>query len=257
MIQNEDRFNQLVNAALAQDFSGWDFSFLEGRKLSTEYLPWDYTQEVRQQMKHASTMLDMGTGGGEFLSSLAPFPETTYATEGWALNVPIAQKRLEPLGVKVYSIEDKYRLPFDDNTFDLVINRHEGFHVDDIHRMLKPDGFFITQQVGGLNNIRFNELLNAPLPKYYEVSLKGYVRQLEKVGFEILRAEEHFPEERYLDIGAVVYNLKVISWQIEDFSVEKYRPQLGKIHNMIERDGYVAITAHRFFIKAQKKNIPG
>ena len=62
-------------------------------------------------MRDAATMLDMGTGGGEFLFSLHPLPKTVYATEGYKPNVPIARQRLEPLGVKVvYFEEDSSRL---------------------------------------------------------------------------------------------------------------------------------------------------
>lgn len=252
MIHNEDRFNQLIADALAQGFSGWGFSYLDGRH-STEDLPWDYEEKVHQEMPHAHTMLDMGTGGGEFLASLAPLPKKTYATEGWEVNVPIAQERLKPYGVKVYAVEDKHNLPFENNTFDLVINRHETLDGEDIHRILKPDGIFITQQVGGANNIRFNELLDAPSPEFDDVLLENSVQQLTDAGLEIIQTEESFPEERYLDIGAVVFYLSVIKWQIEDFGVQKYHQQLGKIHNMIEQDGYLATSAHRFFIKAQKQ----
>lgn len=204
-------------------------------------------------MKHSKAMLDMGTGGGEFLASLAPFPEKIYATEAWSLNVPIAKECLEPLGAEVYAIEDKHHLPFDDNSFDLIINRHEAFLASDIYRMLKPDGFFIAQMVGGLNNIRFNELLSAPSPEFDDVLLDETTRQLREAGLDIVHTEECFPEERYFDIGAVVFQLEVIKWQIEDFTVEKYRSALGEIHNMIEQDGYLPTLAHRIFIKAQKK----
>ncbi len=70
-------------------------------------------------------MLDMGTGGGEFLSSLAPFPPYTCATEAYPPNVPIAKARLEPLGIEVFQISEDNFLPIPDNTLDLVINRHE------------------------------------------------------------------------------------------------------------------------------------
>jgi SAM-dependent methyltransferase len=253
MIHNEDRFNQLIDDALAQGFSGWNFSYLDGR-WSTEDIPWDYEGEVRQEMPHARTMLDMGTGGGEFLESLAPLPEKTYATEGWEVNVPIAQERLKSYGVKVFAVGDKHNSPFEENTFDLVINRHDALNGEDIYHILKPDGIFITQQVGGANNIRFNEYLDAPSPEFGNVLLENTVQQLTKSGFDIIHAEESFPEERYFDIGAVVFYLSVIQWQIEDFSTQKYQQQLGKIHNMIEQDGYVSTLAHRFFIKAQKKN---
>ena len=251
MIQKEDRFHQLIADALAQEFSGWSFSYLEGRH-SSEDLTWDYTKEVRKLIPDAQTMLDMSTGGGEFLASLAPLPEKTYATEAWEVNVPIARENLKQYGVKVYTVEDQHNLPFEDNTFDLIINRHGSLNVPDIYRTLKPKGIFITQQVGGANNIHLNELLDAPPPVYGDERLDKRVQELTVAGFDLIQVEEAFPEERYFDIGALVFYLSVIQWQIEDFTTEKYRQQLGKIHNMIEQDGFLATLAHRFFIKAQK-----
>ncbi len=251
MIQNKDRFDQLIADALAQDFEGWDFSYLAGR-ITTEELPWDYGDEVRQNLKDAESMIDMGTGGGEFLSSLVPLPSQTVATEGWSVNVPVAQQRLAPLGVDVVHVADKHLLPFDSNSFDLILNRHDAFDADDVYRVLKPDGYFITQQVGGKNSIHFNELLDAPAPLYQDILLDSSVKALADAGFDIIDAIESFPEERFLDIGAVVCHLTVISWQVPDFSVEAYYEQLGQLHNMIEADGYLSIPAHRFFIKTHK-----
>ncbi|MNJ78400.1 hypothetical protein D3C77_761450 [compost metagenome] len=33
-----------------------------------------------------------------------------------------------------------------------MINRHEAYSVQELNRILKPGGLFITQQVGGQNN---------------------------------------------------------------------------------------------------------
>jgi len=254
MIANEDRFNHLIADALAQEFSGWSFSYLDGRH-STQDLPWDYENEVRQLIPRANSMLDIGTGGGELLASFAPLPQYTVATEGWDANVPIAQDRLKPFGVTVYAVDDHHNLPFENNTFDLIINRHAALNAPDIYRVLKPNGIFVTQQVGGRNNIRLNELLDASSPEFDYILLDSSVQQLTDEGLDIIHTHESFPEERYFDIGAVVFYLSVIQWQIEDFSLEKYRQQLGMIHNMIEQDGYLTTLAHRFYIQAQKPNI--
>jgi hypothetical protein len=64
-------FEQLVTEAHAATFSGWDFSWLAARS-TTEPLPWSYRAEVARYAADASAMLDMGTGGGEWLSELAP-----------------------------------------------------------------------------------------------------------------------------------------------------------------------------------------
>ncbi len=52
-----------------QPFSGWDFSYLSGRMLE-EQPPWSYTSRAAALMRQASSVVDMGTGGGERLLEL-------------------------------------------------------------------------------------------------------------------------------------------------------------------------------------------
>ena len=48
-------------------FSGWDFSFIsETGRMKSEPLSWSYGSTAFQLMQRAESMLDMGTGGGEF-----------------------------------------------------------------------------------------------------------------------------------------------------------------------------------------------
>ena len=90
-------FDELVTEAMDAPFSGWDFSWLDGRSRS-EPLPWDYSVRVAALACTARTMLDMGTGGGEVLSRLPARANRTVATEAWPPNVPMAGRRLLPLG---------------------------------------------------------------------------------------------------------------------------------------------------------------
>ncbi len=98
-------FDRLVAEAFEASFSGWDFSWLEGRWRGSPP-PWDYRQRVLAALPGVQSHLDMGTGGGELLASLAslaPLPPDTWATENHAPNMPIARARLEPLGVRVFT----------------------------------------------------------------------------------------------------------------------------------------------------------
>lgn len=75
-------------AEYEQPFSGWDFSRLAGRRESLRpHDTWDYTATVRRAMGGATALLDMDTGGGEFLATLAPLPPDTVAIEGYPPNV--------------------------------------------------------------------------------------------------------------------------------------------------------------------------
>jgi hypothetical protein len=134
-----------------------------------------------------------------------------------------------------------------------VINRHESFDVAEIWRILKPGGRFITQQVGGRDNLRLNQLLQDQVAfEFVEWSLAVAVQQLEATGLTVTVQLEAFPETRVADIGAVVYYLRAIPWQIEGFTVAGYRDKLLALHRMIRREGGLALTSHRFYVEAIK-----
>jgi len=158
MIVNKDRFDELISEAWQHDFAGWNFSFVAKRMLESQP-SWDYQQLVLEKIRAANSLLDLDTGGGEFLASLQPLPHQTCATEGYARNVPVAQARLEPLGVHVFDTLATVPLPFEDHSFDLVINRHGDFLASEVYRILKSGKRFVTQQVGGKNNIELNAML--------------------------------------------------------------------------------------------------
>jgi len=72
MIMNQDTFESLIAEALQQDFSGWDFSYLQGRWHGNNP-SWDYRQIVFDRSRQIHSLLDLGTGGVEVLSILIPF----------------------------------------------------------------------------------------------------------------------------------------------------------------------------------------
>ena len=245
-------FEQLVQEALNQPFEGWDFSWLRGRWYEAE-LTWNYRQRVQERVTSTASLLDMGTGGGEFLASLPGLPELTYATEGYAPNIPIAQERLTPLGVKVVSVTDDKLLPLPSETFGLVINRHESYYLPEVFRILQPHGIFLTQQVGPRNCIQLNQYLEAPVePEVSRWSLEQEIAALEEAGLHLLHYEEQVRDSIFYDIGAVIYYLKVIAWQIPDFSLDTYYDRLAALYRLIERQGAFYATAHRFLLEAER-----
>jgi len=253
MIKNKQLFERLLSEFEHQSISGWDFSHLADRWI-TKNPSWDYAQIVREKMEQAGSLLDMGTGGGELLSSFAPLPETTFATENYAPNVQIARNRLEQLNVRVVEIHSDDNLGFEDNFFELIINRHSSFSAGEIYRILKPTGYFITQQVGNTDNVRLNELMQEKVKLSYDNwTLEYAVQQIIENGFKVLVQKEAFPETIVRDVGALIYYLKAIPWQIPDFSIAKYNDRLIAIHNHIQDQGSLTIHSHRFFIEAMKQ----
>ncbi len=246
-------FQHLLKEA-EQPFSGWDFSYLShAGRWQSEPLPWSYASTLWPYLRDASSLLDMGTGGGEFLSLLAPLPAHTCATEGHPPNFPLAQQRLEPLGVRVFKITDETNLPFKDAEFDLIINRHESYDPIEVYRILQHDGYFITQQVGDQNDIEINTLFGTtPDIGAQPWTAKSAAEELQGVGFDIIKVDEAFPKSRFYDVGAIIYFLKAIPWVIPGFSVAQYQDLLYQLHERIQSEGYLEIQEHRFLIVSQK-----
>lgn len=251
MKKDTDLYDYFVSE-YEKPFTGWDFSHVHGR-LTEEALSWDYEKMVRELLPQAGTLLDMGTGGGEFLSSLSPLPPDTWTTEGYAPNIPIARARLTPLGVKVIEVKADDHLPLDDETFTHIINKHESYDAGEVYRILKPGGTFLTQQVGGENDDDINRALDAPLMKYTDWDLAHAVKVLKRAGLTIIDQREQHYVSHFHDSGALLYYLKVIPWQVENFSVGRYYDKLADIHQRIEKDGSFPVGCHRFLVRAVKQ----
>lgn len=250
-MQNSELFDLLM-AEANHPFSGWDFSHITATgRMAEAPLAWSYASKLLLPLRKAQSLLDMGTGGGELLSRLQPLPPLTCATEGYAPNVLIARQRLEPLGVQVYEVSEGGQLPFEDNQFDLVVNRHEYYDPLEVKRVLKPDYQFITQQVGGTNENELNAIMGAEVYQYTSWTLEFAVKQLQDVGWQVIERREDHPITRFFDVGAIVYYLKAIPWQIPDFSVEGYFDKLVEIHTYIEQRGYIDFHMDYFLIIAK------
>lgn len=248
--------NQFMNtwkSEAEKAFVGWDFSYLAGRVIK-DPLPWDYQAVVLDYMKEAERILDMGTGGGEFLLSLNPPWGRTYATEAYPPNYELCANTLPAHGIDVRQVFSQDQLPFDSSFFDLVINRQAAYSAKELYRVLKPGGSFVTQQVGGMNNRELAGFLlgSSTAEIAPDFSLAWNVEELKQAGFTISVSEECFPYARFRDIGALVYLASIIEWEFPGFSVDHCFGQLCQLQQELERRGYVESREHRFMIIAKK-----
>ena len=249
--------NELLSAWKAEEdiahIHGWDFSHINGRYTEQDDLPWDYRTVIGQYLRPEMKILDIDTGGGEFLLSLNHPCENTAATENYPPNVELCRETLLPLGIDFRSGDGKAKLPFDDGSFHMVINRHGDFNAEEIYRVLKAGGLFITQQVGAENDRELVELLcgktKLPFPEQY---LKIATAKFENAGFEILKSDECFRSIRFFDVGALVWFARIIQWEFPDFSVDTHMENLLHAQKILEEQGTIDGSIHRFLLVAQK-----
>lgn len=233
---------------------GWDFSHLDGRYEEEADFPWDYKACIEKHLTRHKMLLDIDTGGGEFLLSLNHTCPKTAATENYPPNVALCDERLSMLGINFKQADGKGVLPFKSGSFDIVINRHGDFNAAEIQRVLKTGGVFITQQVGADNDREIVELLlseNEPLP-FPDQRLETVARLFENAGFAVVEKAEHYGTIRFYDVGALVWFARIIEWEFPAFSVENNLPQLLKAQRLIEENGAVEGRTHRFFLCCKK-----
>ena len=235
---------------------GWDFSEIAGRwDDGGDLLPWDFAELVQQYRRDDLHLLDMDTGGGEFLLSLGHPFERTAATEGWAPNTALCKERLLPLGIDFREMRDPKAMPFADASFDLVLNRHGAYDAAELWRVLKPGGIFLTQQVGAENDRELvTRLLPDAKPPFPEQQLEIQLARFREAGFEILEKDEAYRPIRFYDTAALIWFAKVIEWEFTGFSVDRCFPQLVKTEAEIKEKGAVCGRIHRYYFAARKES---
>lgn len=233
--------------------NGWDFSHIYGRYDAENDLPWNYEQIIRRYLKKDFDIMDYDTGGGEFLLSLNHPYERTSATEGYLPNVKLCREKLLPLGINFKECSNPSEIPFEDDAFDLIINRHGGFDAVEVYRLLRRGGLFITEQVGEDND---RDLVEMVLPgankPFSHLNLSEQRKRFENMGFRIVRAEEAFRPIKFYDVGAFVWFARIIKWEFPNFSVDNSFERLLKMQEIIDKTGKIEGTIHRYLIVAEK-----
>ncbi len=251
-------FEQLVAEGESEPVEGWDFSWFDGR--ATEERPsWGYSRLLTSRMASATAALDIQTGGGEVLASaLAQIPHpppALAATESWPPNIEIATRNLRPLGATVVQAKDDADLPFPAGSFDLVVSRHPTVTLwNEIARVLRPGGTYLSQQVGAGTNRELTDFMMGPQPVRRALQPVGaYLsQQVGAAGLVVVDLREQALRVTFNDVGAVVYFLRKVLWTVPGFTVVAYRDQLKRLHERIQADGPFVCHSRRFLIEARK-----
>jgi SAM-dependent methyltransferase len=218
-------------AASVGEREGWDFSRVRDAR---EPVPWDYLDVVRRYLRPADRVLDVGTGGGEKLLSLAACFDLAVGVDASAEMIETARKnrvmaQVETVSFKVMRGE---ALQFPDGAFDIVLNRHCTVDVDETFRVLRPGGYFVTQQVGARNTRNICALFGCGVGgehapgMFQELDiLAGAFRRL---GCRVVCAAEYDVRYWFLDVESLLFWFQAIPMP-EDFDIETHWRQVDHV----------------------------
>ena len=247
-------FEELLAEGDAVPVEGWDFSWFEGR--ATEERPaWGYSRLLAERMASATAALDIQTGGGEVLAQIPRPPPVLAATESWPPNIEIARRNLAPLGASVVESGDLADLPFRAESFDLVVSRHPtDVRWDEIARVLRPGGTYLSQQIGAGTNRELYEFMMGPQPADPErMPQAAFIEAAAgAAGLTVVDLREQALRVVFNDVAAVVYFLRKVLWTVPGFTVDGYRDRLALLHDRIQSEGPFVAHSRRVLIEARK-----
>jgi SAM-dependent methyltransferase len=260
----ETDFDSLMEEAARRPFVGWDVSY-DGRIETVP--PWDFDAIVDGAARASPDLLDLGTGGGEWLAARAHLPPRTVATEGWPPNVPVARARLAPLGIDVVAVDgapDNVELesvasgggilPFADGAFHLAVSRHESYLPREVWRVLASGGLFLTQQVASGIGDDFYRLLGEAVPSVaVRWTLAFAVRQLRDAGFVVEEAQEAQETMTFADVGALAWYLVNLPFVYPAFSMAAARDVLRRLHEENRRGRRLEVRQPLFWLQASRR----
>lgn len=235
-------------SALVGRRNGWDFSRMHTSHPAT---PWEYLSVVRGHLRTTDTVIDIGTGGGERLLELStdarqllgvdPDPEMITRARELAADKGITSVHFET-GTGAEILEQ----------FDVVIDRHAPFETQVVHRLLRPGGRFVTQQVGehNMRNVReaFQLEANASAPIGPEMFVQ--------TGFIIKRFDEYDVDYVIRDMDSLVFWLQALDETHSDFGGFDSEKDADAINRLLSTsltaDGVVT-NEHRYLLVAAKR----
>jgi SAM-dependent methyltransferase len=206
-----------------------------------------------ERLGTVASALDIETGGGEVLATSSRSPALLVATESWPPNVAVARDRLVPLGAHVVAVADSPTLPFVTSSFELVVSRHPVVVLwDEIARVLRPGGTYLSQQIGPGTNRELTDFMMGPQPVGRRRSPELLRAAAEGAGLEVVVLQSCALRVEFFDLAAVVYFLRKVRWTVPDFSVPKYEARLRAMHEHIRREGVFRSTAQRILLEARR-----
>ena len=135
---------------------GWDFSAME--HTVEQDCSYNYYHKVVENITMETKMLDVGCGGGEKAAKYFSLAKKIVMLDNEPEMLQKAKENVKKFNNEKQAKKFEFvladvdeKLPFEDETFDLVVSRHCGANMKEVYRVLKNGGIFISEDIDDLD----------------------------------------------------------------------------------------------------------
>ncbi|VTR31446.1 Uncharacterized methyltransferase ycgJ [Actinobacillus pleuropneumoniae] len=188
--------------------NGWDFSKV---RWISEGVEWNFYDEVSKRCTSSDILLDIGTGGGENLLSIASKAALLVGIDlSHAMIETARNNKRKAAASNVRFVQmDAGMLQFPEAFFDLISCRHSPFRASEVARVLTDDGVFLTQQVRECDKTNLAQAFGRGQSSREDGALmEDYKRELRLAGFRDIQCAEYDAVEYYEREEDLIFLLK-------------------------------------------------
>jgi SAM-dependent methyltransferase len=236
------------------ELRGWDFTRVRDAR---DPVPWDYAEVVSRYVRPTDHVLDIGTGGGERFLALAPRFGSGIGIDANPGMVRTSQENTPPSLVDRISFErmDAADLGFPDVSFDVVLNRHAGVYATEVARVLRPGGYFITQQVGRQNTLNVLAAFGWEPDSFGDgwwQEMSDLAGQFGRNGCTVVARAEYNVRTWYLDVESFIFWLKAVPLP-EELDLDKHWRAVNRVLTEHRTAQGIETNEHRELLIVQKR----
>jgi len=228
----------------------WDFSSMQAEQ---EPAPWDFMKIVPQYLKASDFVLDIGTGGGEKFLKLAGYIAKGIGIDQSIEMVKMAQEHAERARISniTFGQMQAEELAYPNEAFDVIVTRHAPVFHSEVVRVLKPNGYFLTQRVGAKHRQNLKDVFGYhPQPKYANDN-GTLIEQFESLGCRIVASGEYNIRYWMKDIFSFIFWLKGRDFP-KGFSIERHWKQVSEAVEKYMTPRGIETNAHRELLIVSK-----
>jgi ubiquinone/menaquinone biosynthesis C-methylase UbiE len=199
--------------------------------------------------------LDLGCGDGRFILSLSDYFKKIIGidvSEKMLAAARALKKEKNIQNVEFYK-QNASATTFNDSSFDFIYSRRGPTPFDEIHRLLKKNGYFIDINIGEQDCRELKEIFNRgqDFGQWVNSRLKIIENKTNKIGFKTIFARNYFYQEYYPNYQELDLFLQGVPI-FKDYDSDEDLPYLKEYIEKHKTKKGIKLNRHRIVIVLQK-----